>query len=289
MKLQPVIHHIEYMPSGEQFSEQRDNWATPYKFNSKELDAETGLYYYGARYYTPEIGIWLSVDPMSDKYPSLSPFAYCANNPVILVDPDGRDIWEFDDCGNYIGVTKDKKIDQFRVVQIDDKGNKTTIAESEKFKKGTVKHNQPMISDGNNVTKLDVFSINGDENAKQVFEMFADNTVVEWTHAKTGKEGSGKNIVGTSHNETSTAVGAYLRETGYHLKEVNHNHSFYGVPEGVNDYLPSGISKYDKNGNRTGDCRGAELYYEKNSNIKLHTYTKSRGYTQYDKLGVIIK
>ena len=87
-----VIHHIEYMPSGEQFSEQRDNWATPYKFNGKELDAETNLYYYGARYYTPEIGIWLSVDPLSDKYPSLSPYAYCANNPVILVDPDGREI-----------------------------------------------------------------------------------------------------------------------------------------------------------------------------------------------------
>ncbi|MDY0217648.1 MAG: RHS repeat-associated core domain-containing protein [Bacteroidales bacterium] len=49
--------NIEYMPTGEQFSEQRDFWATPYKFNSKELDAETGLYYYGARYYTPEIGI----------------------------------------------------------------------------------------------------------------------------------------------------------------------------------------------------------------------------------------
>ena len=87
-----VIHHIEYMPSGEQFSEQRDNWATPYKFNGKELDAETGLYYYGARYYTPEIGIWLSVDPLSDKYPSLSPYAYCANNPVMLIDPDGREI-----------------------------------------------------------------------------------------------------------------------------------------------------------------------------------------------------
>ncbi|MDY0216953.1 MAG: RHS repeat-associated core domain-containing protein [Bacteroidales bacterium] len=75
------------------FSEQHDIWATPYKFNSKELDAETGLYYYGARYYTPEIGIWLSVDPLSDKYPSLSPYAYCALNPVIFIDPDGREIW----------------------------------------------------------------------------------------------------------------------------------------------------------------------------------------------------
>ena len=37
------------------------------------------------------VQIWLSVDPMSDKYPSMSPYNYCANNPVMLVDPDGRD------------------------------------------------------------------------------------------------------------------------------------------------------------------------------------------------------
>jgi RHS repeat-associated protein len=87
-----VIHHIEYMPTGELFAEQRDYWHTPYRFNGKELDEETGLYYYGARYYTPELGIWLSVDPLSDKYPSMSAFMYCAGNPVVLVDPDGREL-----------------------------------------------------------------------------------------------------------------------------------------------------------------------------------------------------
>ncbi|NMA73163.1 MAG: hypothetical protein GX963_03180, partial [Bacteroidales bacterium] len=91
---QRVIHHIEYMPSGELFAEQRDYWHTPFKFNGKELDEETGYYYYGARYYTPEVGVWLSVDPLADKYPSLSPFMYCAGNPVVLVDPDGRAFWE---------------------------------------------------------------------------------------------------------------------------------------------------------------------------------------------------
>ena len=44
-------------------------------------------------HYNSDLSIWLSVDPMSDKYPSTSPYAYCANNPVKLVDPDGRDIW----------------------------------------------------------------------------------------------------------------------------------------------------------------------------------------------------
>ena len=43
-----------------------------------------------ARYYNSALSIWLSVDPMSDKYPSTSPYTYCANNPVKLVDPDGE-------------------------------------------------------------------------------------------------------------------------------------------------------------------------------------------------------
>ncbi|MBP5420837.1 MAG: hypothetical protein J6Y78_00190 [Paludibacteraceae bacterium] len=44
-----------------------------------------------ARHYHSSLSIWLSVDPMSDKYPSMSPYTYCANNPVRLVDPDGED------------------------------------------------------------------------------------------------------------------------------------------------------------------------------------------------------
>ena len=57
----------------------------------KERDEETGYGYFGARYMDHELmTMWLSVDPMSDKYPSISPYAYCAWNPVKLVDPDGQ-------------------------------------------------------------------------------------------------------------------------------------------------------------------------------------------------------
>ena len=59
----------------------------------KERDSETGFSYFGARYYDSDLMTgWLSVDPMADKYPSLSPYAYCANNPVKLVDPDGEEL-----------------------------------------------------------------------------------------------------------------------------------------------------------------------------------------------------
>ena len=60
-------------------------------FSAKEKDSETGLSYFGARYYSSDLSIWLSVDPMSDKYPSPSPYVYCADNPVKLVDPNGEE------------------------------------------------------------------------------------------------------------------------------------------------------------------------------------------------------
>ncbi|MDD6582287.1 MAG: hypothetical protein PUF10_06395 [Bacteroidales bacterium] len=58
-----------------------------------------------ARHYHPTLSIWLSVDPMSDKYPSTSPYTYCANNPVRLVDEDGREIGDYFDLnGKYLGT-----------------------------------------------------------------------------------------------------------------------------------------------------------------------------------------
>ena len=59
-------------------------------FSAKEKDSETGLSYFGSRYYSSDLSIWLSVDPMAAKYPSLSPYTYCADNPVKLVDPNGE-------------------------------------------------------------------------------------------------------------------------------------------------------------------------------------------------------
>lgn len=63
---------------------------SPYKFNGKELDEETGLYYYGARYFDPRTSIWLSVDPEFARYPNASPYNYCLQNPINAIDPDGR-------------------------------------------------------------------------------------------------------------------------------------------------------------------------------------------------------
>ena len=86
-----VVQHIEYVPFGEVFVEERNNiWNTPYLFNAKEFDEETGLYYYGARYYEPKVSLWISVDKLSEEDLKVSSYCYTDNNPIKYLDPDGN-------------------------------------------------------------------------------------------------------------------------------------------------------------------------------------------------------
>lgn len=97
-----VYQHLEYFAFGETFVEEHSNTdRTPYLFNGKELDEETGLYYYGARYYDARTSVWASLDPLTEKYPEWSPYNYSFNNPLRFIDPDGR--------GPDDGVTADDK------------------------------------------------------------------------------------------------------------------------------------------------------------------------------------
>ncbi|MCR5080013.1 MAG: RHS repeat-associated core domain-containing protein [Treponema sp.] len=112
---------IEYTPYGEIWVEKTDPNANlnflPYKFTAKEMDEETGLYYYGARYLDPRYSMWISTDPALGEYIPKAPvneeakrynqnlpgmggvfnhingnlFAYAANNPLRYIDPDGRE------------------------------------------------------------------------------------------------------------------------------------------------------------------------------------------------------
>ena len=105
---QPV-QHLQYKPFGGDYIDQQvpgTDYSERYRFTGKERDAETGYDYFGARYYSSSLGIWLSVDPMSDKYPSLSPYVYCSDNPMKLVDPVGDTI-------RYANKTTQETVEKF--------------------------------------------------------------------------------------------------------------------------------------------------------------------------------
>ncbi len=76
-------------------------------FTGKEQDAETGLDYFGARYYMPALGRWSAVDPLAEKHLEWSPYNYVLNNPLALIDPDGQQVAANQQCqafcGNFTG------------------------------------------------------------------------------------------------------------------------------------------------------------------------------------------
>lgn len=102
------------LPFGETMAEQRRSgtFNNVFKFNGKELDTETGLYYYGARYYDPRISNWLSVDPIALWQPvqevehyiegqhnggyfnpkNMSVYGYTYQNPIVYIDPNGKQV-----------------------------------------------------------------------------------------------------------------------------------------------------------------------------------------------------
>ena len=86
-----ITQYDAYLPYGELLvDEHSSSEDLPYKFNGKQFDEETGLYYYGARYLNPVASIWYGVDPQIEKMPKDGSYSYCFGNPIKLIDPNGE-------------------------------------------------------------------------------------------------------------------------------------------------------------------------------------------------------
>ncbi len=247
-----AIQHLQYMPYGDVLVDQRDvsNFYTPYKFSAKEQDEETQYSYFGARYYTPELlSIWLSVDPMLDKYPNISPYNYCHWNPVIMVDPNGMDDY-FNEDGVYLGKDEAKS-DYVRIMK-----QKTWDANHNTDKNGVQSIDHNIGSDDNNSTLHSNSGISTEASLK-VYDHYNPTNLElkpyenEQTDPTTGKKVNGGmqfKYTGTSkeHEEYIAIKIEGNKEFKFsdHANEIinmfSHEEKHY------NDFLSVGIVKFDE-------------------------------------------
>ena len=219
---------------------------------------------------------------MADKYPSLSPYAYCAWNPVKLVDPNGEDVWEIDSKGKIVSWTEDKTRDAFYMVNSNGERIENACIE---FKYGTVTKTKTIsLNEGT----YDLYQIKGDDNGKNLFEFLADNSRVEWSHVKTGEKGrNAQNFITTSHSEIEERGSSHLwanrLKYGYTVREMSHSH-----PRGI--AIPSGLPGTTQFG--MGDISFAttisNYYSGKGINPPLfNVYNCNGGYIPYSKSSVV--
>ena len=160
-----------------------------------------------------DIRKWLSVDPLADKYPNISPYAYCGWNPINAIDPDGRDVFELDGSGSVVNKTTDKTQDAFRI-------NGKQIS----FEYGSVTNT---YQDKNQTT----FTFGNEDVAASAFKFMADNSSVEY-----GLVNSSKNsTITTQHLENKVNVNGIIDvaiENNEKITSIIHNHPSNSGPSG---------------------------------------------------------
>ena len=232
-------------------------------FTGKERDEETGYGYFGARYMDHELmTMWLSVDPMADKYPSISPYAYCAWNPVRLVDPNGEDIWELNDEGKLVWI-KESKYEIIKYGSHSITNKKNCIFGKSKGPK--------TISLDEGIWKFGA----DDRNAEMYFEFFADH--LDYEFSLFGFENGNKiNYELTTWLDPITDENGKLEIKGISdkLRVHVHNHT-------------NGFSNPSTSDNHLGDGNDldfSESIISSSPNCSFFIYTKDNGgvYSKYN-------
>ena len=215
-------------------------------FTGKERDEETGYGYFGARYMDHELmTMWLSVDPMADKYHSVSPYAYCAWNPVRLVDPDGRDVYVLTRDGH---LTRSDDMTKKYKEKYGDKDviyAQSTGKFSKEFDGGYLRD----MSYGTQNDKKGSYLLLGDNRQHNVdiFIFCADNAETEFSLMEFKREDKTITLLTTSHQERTPSSDYVTDEYGSAYAKANvcalishiHNHFFQvGASYDENGYSP---------------------------------------------------
>ena len=222
-----ITQYDAYLPYGELLvDEHSSSEDLPYKFNGKQFDEETGLYYYGARYMNPMASIWYGVDPLAEKYVSVSGYVYTADNPVKLIDVDGRDIYELDLDGN-INLKEKTKENMDRIIASKNPDNYIDVNKGVLDSHEVHNISTHSITYGDGTAVLDLY--NYKEDFYNVYQFLVYNSDVEWAYMSL-KDQSGSDLfyMGTSHSHTTNSTPAFVYDRSldrnYTILSFEHNH-----------------------------------------------------------------
>ncbi len=274
-----VVASTGYYPYGEPWTEPRggnDRW-----FGGKERLAAEGLPMsdFGPRLLNHAYPSWHTQDSKLEDYYPLSPYSYCAGNPVRYIDPTGEDLYFFNDNGKLMERIKNEEFD--RIAVLNEKGvEKASLV----LDYGTIESTKTIdYEDGT----IDILKVRGDQNGTDIFEFFADNTSVEFTQIKCGEEGAkGLNFVVSGHDPEREPGQAYLvrdqLQFGYHVREHIHNHPSERLNASIEDITAAkGITALLNNYSISfkvytrKERKGYGKYYNYNQNSIYQEYRES--------------
>ena len=275
-----AIQHLHYLPFGEDLVNlQLTAVSAMYTFSAKEKDTETGFSYFGSRYYSSDLSIWLSVDPQASKYPHQSNYVYCSNNPIKVIDPNGETEYEFDQKGKLVNtIDNDNKFDQIHIIDKDGK----RLSSSKEYEAETIFNMQEDVPSNSSLCgNATIFEVGNQEVSDEIFSFMAENTTVEWgtLQAESKDDGSCHNFVGTNHNEGRINVTTIIENKGYSIERTMHNH-----PDGLT------ISEADHKAAASRESRNPNLqsYLYRNGLLcPIHRYNSSTPYIN-DNLRTVI-
>jgi hypothetical protein len=228
------------------------------------------------------------MDPLAEKYYPISPYVYCANNPINNIDPFGLDVWEINNKGKIVNRIDDETQDAFYMVAKDKDGNYqrtyTTDAEGNNtynsiaFEYGTVSEakGKTLFRDAT------CYSVTSESAGADLFKFFSDNTKVEFGLINTKSNGS---TVMTNHSENSVSASAtalQMSEAGGTVTSVVHNHSNNSNPSGFRTDDTSG-DKFAANLllNSHGNQVERYLYQSKTNSLVMYNEKRIIGTTSW--------
>ncbi len=225
-----AVQTTDYYPCGLPMTTSAGPAANPYKYSGKELETRDGLnrYDFHARQYDPALGLFDRPDPMAAEYPWLTPYLYCAANPVMHIDPTGRDTYVVD-LNGYFKLSETTTDDFDRIMSI--MGSCPHMDVSKSFLsslheiKGTLKS-----SDGSLTENIIISMYNGASISNELHEFLAANTDVEWSYSEMKTlDGNIDKYIGTTHLSNSDASPDIMLETAITNNVMDilfvHNHS----------------------------------------------------------------